>query len=87
MGSLIFLAKPCPPPLLFLEVLLGGEMICVTAMMMHGARILQVFFESFTKGPGSFPYVFIISGKVTTLEPVYGPTFVEYGVFVLEGYQ
>ena len=49
-------------------------MTCVTAMMMYGGS---------TKGPGGFPYVFIIAGKVTTLEPVYGPTFVHHGVFVL----
>ena len=42
-----------------------------------------MLFESFSKGPGGFPYVFIIAGKVITLEPVYGPTFVDHGVFVL----
>ena len=74
---------PLPP--YHLEVLLGGGMACVTAMMMYGGRILQVFFESFTKGPGGFPYVFIIALKVTTLEPIYGPTFVDHGFFVLGG--
>ena len=33
------------------------------------------------------PYVFIIIGKVTALEPVYGATFVGHGVFVLWGDQ
>ena len=74
-------AMPLPP--YYLEVLFGGGITCVTAMMMYRGRILQVFFESFTKGPGGFPYVFIIRGKVTTQEPVYGPTFVDHGVFVL----
>ena len=46
-----------------------------------------MFFESFSKGLRSSPYVFIIAGKVTTLEPVYGPTFVDHGVFVLGGDQ
>ena len=46
-----------------------------------------MLFESFTRGPRGFPYVFIITGKVTALEPVYGPTFVDHGVFVLWGYQ
>ena len=42
-----------------------------------------MFFESFTKGPGGFPYIFIITGEVTTLEPIYGPTFADHRVFVL----
>ena len=39
------------------------------------------------KGPGGFPYVFIITGKVTILEPIYGSHFADHGVFVLEGDQ
>ena len=54
-------------------------------MMMYRGGILQVLLESFSKGPGSFPYVSIITGKVTTLEPVYGPTFVDHGIFVPGG--
>ena len=72
---------PLPP--YYLEVLLGGGMIRNTAMMMYGGRLLKVLFESFTKGPGGFSYVFIITGEVTTLEPVYGPTFLTMGFFVL----
>ena len=52
-----------------------------------GEGNLQVFFESFSKDPGGFPYVFIITGKVTTLEPIYGFTFADHGFFVLEGDQ
>ena len=52
-------------------------------MMIYGGRILQVLFKSFSIGPGGFPYVFKIAGEVTTMEPVYGPTFVDHGVFVL----
>ena len=59
---------PLPP--YYLEVLLGGGVTCVTTMMMYMGRIFQVFFESFTKGPRGFPYVFIITSEVTTLEPV-----------------
>ena len=44
-----------------------------------------MFFRSFSKGPRSFPYVFIITGNITGLELVYGPTFVNHGVFVLGG--
>ena len=43
-----------------------------------------MLFESFSKGHGGFLYVFIITGKVTTLEPIYDPTFADHGVFVLE---
>ena len=74
-------------PPYYLEVLMGGGMTCITAMMMYGGRLLQVLSESFTKGSGGFSYVFIITGEVTTLEPVYGPTFVVHGVFVLGGDQ
>ena len=71
---------PLPP--CYLEFLLGDGMTCVAAVMMYGG-ILQVLFESFFKGPGGFPYVIIIVGKVTTLEPIYGPTFIDHGVFSL----
>ena len=65
-----------------LEVMLTGKMVCVIAMMMYRGGFLKVLFESFSKGLRDFPYVFIITGKVTTLEPVYGPTFIDNGVFV-----
>ena len=56
-------------------------------MIMYGGGFFQVLFESFSKGPRCFPYAFTIAGKVTILEPVYGSTFVDYGVFVLGGDQ
>ena len=87
IDSLISLAKPCPIPSYYLEVLLRDGMICVAAMMIYWEGIFQVLFESFSKGPSGFPYLFIITGKVTTLEPVYGPTFVDHGIFVLGGDQ
>ena len=46
-----------------------------------------MLFVSFTKGPGGFPYVFIITGKVTTLIPIDGITLGDHGVFVLGGDQ
>ena len=46
-----------------------------------------MFFLSFTKGPGGFPYVFIITGKVPTLIPIDGITLGDHGVFVLGGDQ
>ena len=76
-----------PHPPYYLEVLLTGRMAYVVAMMMCRGKVLKVLFESFFKGPRDFPYVFIITSKVTTLEPIYGPTFVDHGVFVLGGDQ
>ena len=46
-----------------------------------------MLFVSFTNGPGGFPYVFIIRGKVPTLIPIDGMTLGDHGVFVLEGDQ
>ena len=42
---------------------------------------------SFTKGPGGFPYVLLITSQVTTLVPIYGITLVDHRVFVLGGDQ
>ena len=72
-----------PLPTYYLKVILTSRMACIVIMMMYRGGILQVLFESFSKGPGSFPYVFIITGKVTTLEPIYGPIFADHGVFSL----
>ena len=71
----------------YLEVIFRGRIACVVAVMTYWGVFLQMLFESFSKGPRGFPYVIIIAGKVTTLEPVYGPTFVDHGVFVLGGDQ
>ena len=76
------------PPPYYLKVILTSGMACIVAMIMYRGKTYQVLFESFSKGPGGFPYVFIITGKVTTLEPIYNyPTFAEHGVFVLGGDQ
>ena len=42
-----------------------------------------MLFVSFTKGPGGFPNIFIITAKVTTLIPMDGITLVDLRVFVL----
>ena len=83
----MFLAKPCPSLPIIFKVILISRMSCIIAMMMYGRGVLQVLFESFSKSTGGFPYVFIITGKVTTLEPIYGPTFADHRVFVLGGDQ
>ena len=54
---------------------------------MNGRGGLQVLFVSFTKGPGGFPYVFIITALLPTVIPVYGTTLVDHRVFVLGGDQ
>ena len=46
-----------------------------------------MLFVSFTKGPGGFPYVFIITGEVPTLIPIDGITLGDHRVFVLGGDQ
>ena len=46
-----------------------------------------MLFVSFTRGPGGFPYVFIITCEVPTLIPVYGITLGDHRVFVLRGDQ
>ena len=46
-----------------------------------------MLFVSFTKGPGGFPYVFIITAKVPTLIPIDGITLFDHRVFVLGGDQ
>ena len=46
-----------------------------------------MLFVSFTKGPGGFPYVFIITGKVPTLIPIDGITLGDHGIYVLGGDQ
>ena len=46
-----------------------------------------MLFVSFTKGPGGFPYVLIITAKVPTLIQINGITLVEHRVFVLGVYQ
>ena len=76
-----------PIPLYYLEGMLTGRMTCVIAVMIDRGGFLMVLFASFSKGPRGFPYVFIIAGKATGLEPVYGTSFVDHGVFVSGGDQ
>ena len=76
---------PLPP--YYLEVILVGGMACLAAMVMNGREGLQVLFVSFTKGPGGFPYIFVITTQVPTLVPIDGTTLVDHRVFVLGGDQ
>ena len=76
---------PLPP--YYLEVIMVGGMACYGTVLIDSRGGLQVLFVSFTKGPGGFPYVFIITAKVVALVPVYGTTLVEHRVLVLRGDQ
>ena len=60
MDSFIFLTRFCPPPY-YLEVILVSGMASLDTVLMNGREGLQVLFVSFTKGPGGFPYVLIIT--------------------------
>ena len=46
-----------------------------------------MFLESCSKGPRGLSYVFLITCKVPTLEPVDGPTFAFHVVLILGGNQ
>ena len=74
-----------PHPPYYLEVIMISGVVCMVTVLMNGGGVLQVLFVSFTKGPGGFPYVFIITRQVTTLEPVYGSTFADHRIFVPGG--
>ena len=72
---------PLPP--YYFEVVLVNGVVSLVIVVMNRRGVLEVLFVSFTKGPGGFPYVFIITCVVPTLIPVYGITLGDHGVFVL----
>ena len=74
-------------PPYYLEIVLGGGVVCADAMMLYRRGFIQELLESFSKGTRGFPYIFIITCKVPTLESIDGPTFVSNGVLVLGGDQ
>ena len=74
-----------PQPPYYLEAIMTGGVACMVTVLMNGCGVLQVLFISFTKGPGGFPYVLIITREVTTLESIYCPTLVDHRVFALRG--
>ena len=57
----MFLAKLCPSLPTILEVVMVSGMASYSTMVMNSRGGLQVLFVSFTKGPGGFPYVLIIT--------------------------
>ena len=79
MNSLIFLAKLCPSlPIIWKLLWLVGWTVWLPCWWMSEGSFRYSLY-TFAKGPGGFPYVFIITRKVTTLEPINGPTFVTRG--------
>ena len=75
---------PLPP--YYFQVIMVNGVVGLIIVMMNGGGILQVFFVSFTKGPGGFPYVFI-TGEVPTFIPIDSITLGDHGVFVFGGDQ
>ena len=51
------------PPYYFEVIVIDGVVGLIIEMMNEVEVILQVFFVSFTKGPGGFPYVLIITAR------------------------
>ena len=76
---------PFPP--YYFEVVVIDGVVGLIIVVMNRWGVLQVLFLSFTKGPGGFPYVLIITAKVPTLIPINGITLVYHRVFVLGGDQ
>ena len=76
-----------PLPSYYFEVIVVNGVVGFVIVMMNRWGVLQVLFVSFTKGPGGFPYVFIITGEVPTLVPIDGITLGDHGVFFLRGDQ
>ena len=77
IDSLIVLAVVLHP--YYLEVFLSGGVVCIVVMVMDRGGFLKVFFESFSKGARCLPYVFLITCKVPTFEPVDGPLLFSMG--------
>ena len=69
----------------YFEVIVIVQVVGLIIMIMNGWAVFQVLFVSFTKGPEGFPYVPIITGKVTTLIPINGITLVDHRVSVTGG--
>ena len=76
---------PLPP--YYFEVIVIDGVVGLIVVMMDGWGVPQVLFVSFTKGPGGFPYVLIITAKVPTLIPINDITLVDHRVFVFGGDQ
>ena len=87
MDSLIYLDRWCPSLPIILKLLwLMGWLVWLLWWWI-GEGSFKCCFVSFTKGPGGFPYVLIITAQVPTLIPIDGITLVDHRVFVLGGDQ
>ena len=74
-------------PPYYLEVVLCGNVGGGVTVMVYKGRFLQMLLESFSKGPGGLSYIFIITCKFSTLQPVDGPTFLLHWVLFLGRHQ
>ena len=66
-----------------IELLMASD----ATVVIHRGGFLHVLFESFSEGPSGLSYIFLITCKFSTLEPVDGPTFVFHRVLILRGDQ
>ena len=71
-------------PSYYLEVVLCGGMACIVTMVMYRDGSFRCSLNLSPKVP-ALSYVFLITFKVPTLEPVDVPTFIFHGFLVLGG--
>ena len=76
---------PLPP--YYLEVMLSGRMACVIAVMMYGEGSLRCSLNLSPKVLKVSPMYSSLQVRSLHWNPVYGPAFVDHGVFVLGGDQ
>ena len=80
------LVGPCEVvclPTYYGEVVDSGVVTCCTGMVIEGERGLKIFPEPFTKGPHTYPYLFLITLQSITPLPVEYSTFLCNVVTVL----
>ena len=78
-------AMAIPP--YYLQVVLCGCISDDATVAMYRAGFLQVLFECSSRGHRGFSYLFLITCKFSTLEPVDGTTFVFHGIIIFRGNQ
>ena len=74
-------------PPYYLDIILCGGVVIVATVVVYRGGFLWVLFESFSKGPRGLSYVFLITSKVPTLEPIDGLTFIFHEVLIFGGNQ
>ena len=83
MDSFINLVRPWSSLPSMLKLFCTSAVSCLGAVCMYGGCFLQVFFVPFPQGPGSFPYVLLITIQFLALITVYHIVLAVLGVLVL----